>query len=264
MKPYLALFRSGPKSLHPQAVQRLKDQNFDYALSWFGDDRPEALGMAEGAAFVHMQKGAKWPGLEQTLIAHWEQIQQYRYVWLPDDDLLCVPEDVSRMFAICDELQLELAQPALTPDSYLHPPGDAAAQRVPAALHELRRSDGAGVLRRHARQDLPDVEEPDQRLRPGRAVAAPEPAGQGGDHRRHPGQAHPSGRRPELRLQRRGRPGAGARGLARLLRPLRRGTGRLPDQLRRPAAKRRPDLHRAVAARNQRACSRPCSSPATA
>ncbi|HEY9068552.1 MAG TPA: hypothetical protein VIO33_26435 [Burkholderiaceae bacterium] len=115
MKPYLALFRAGPSSLHPHAVQRLAEQNFDYALSWFGDQPPA---MAEGAAFVHLQKGAKWPGLEQTLVAHWDTIQKYKYVWLPDDDLLCVPEDVSRMFAICDDLRLELAQPALTRDSY--------------------------------------------------------------------------------------------------------------------------------------------------
>ena len=97
MKPYLALFRSGPSSLHPHAVERLAEQNFDYALSWFGDEAPPA----DGAVFVHMQKGAKWPGLEQTLIAHWDTIQKYKYIWLPDDDL-----------------QLELAQPALTRDSY--------------------------------------------------------------------------------------------------------------------------------------------------
>lgn len=114
MKPYLALFRAGPKSLHPSAVAGLENQNFDYALSYFGDDEPSA----EGAVFVHKQKGAKWPGLERTLAAHWDTIQQYRYVWLPDDDLLCQPELVSRMFLICDELQLDLAQPALTRDSY--------------------------------------------------------------------------------------------------------------------------------------------------
>lgn len=113
-QPYLALFRAGPGSLHPQAIERLEQQNFDYALSWYGDQPPEA----PGAVFVDMQKGAKWPGLEQTLQSHWDAIQRYRYVWLPDDDLLCVPEQVSRMFSICDELQLDLAQPALTPDSY--------------------------------------------------------------------------------------------------------------------------------------------------
>jgi hypothetical protein len=114
MKPYLALFRAGKSSLHPSAIERLGEQNFDYALSWFGDEPPAA----EGAAFVHMQKGAKWPGLHATIAEHWDLISQYRYVWLPDDDLLCTPENVSRMFAICEDLALDLAQPALTPDSY--------------------------------------------------------------------------------------------------------------------------------------------------
>ena len=115
MKPFLALFRAGPNSLHPHAVQRLEEQNFDYALSWFGDEPPLH---AQGAAFVHMQKGAKWPGLERTIAEHWDLLQQYEYVWLPDDDLLCEPEQVSRMFAISRDLQLDLAQPALTRDSY--------------------------------------------------------------------------------------------------------------------------------------------------
>lgn len=115
MKPYLALFRAGANSLHPAAVARLHEQNFDYALSWFGAEPPQH---AEGAAFVHAVRGPKWDGLAQTIREHWDAIQHYRYVWLPDDDLLCVPEDISRMFAIADELQLELAQPALTPDSY--------------------------------------------------------------------------------------------------------------------------------------------------
>jgi hypothetical protein len=115
MKQYLALFRAGPNSLHPAAVERLAEQNFDYALSWFGDEAPQ---MADGAVFVHRQKGPKWPGLEKTIVAHWDTVKQYRYLWLPDDDLLCVPEQISRMFAVCSDLQLELAQPALTPDSY--------------------------------------------------------------------------------------------------------------------------------------------------
>jgi len=114
MKPYLALFRAGKNSLHPSAVAHLSEQNFDYALSYFGDDDPPA----QGAVFVHRQKGAKWPGLAATLATHRDLIAQYRYVWLPDDDLLCDPDQVSRMFAICDQLQLELAQPALTRDSY--------------------------------------------------------------------------------------------------------------------------------------------------
>jgi len=116
--PYLAIFRSGANSLHPHAVAKLERQNFDYALSHFADNEP----YADGAVFVDRQKGPKWPGLEQTILRHWKTIERYRYVWLPDDDLLCEPDLVSRMFAITSDLALDLAQPALTHDSYFtHP-----------------------------------------------------------------------------------------------------------------------------------------------
>ncbi|BAL95041.1 DUF707 domain-containing protein [Rubrivivax gelatinosus] len=115
MKSNLALFRAGRGSLHPHAMEGLAQQNYDVALSWYGDQPPPG---GEQAVFVHYQKGAKWPGLEQTLLQHWDTIRQYRYVWFPDDDLLIQPELASRMFAICEDLGLELAQPALTPDSY--------------------------------------------------------------------------------------------------------------------------------------------------
>ncbi len=117
MKPYLALFRAGPNSLHDAATIGLASQNYDVALSWFGAEPPPRA-LSEGAVFVHSQSGAKWPGLERTLVEHWDTIQQYEYVWLPDDDLLCDPSLVSRMFLICSDLQLDLAQPALTRDSY--------------------------------------------------------------------------------------------------------------------------------------------------
>jgi hypothetical protein len=115
MKPYLALFRAGPHSLHRSVVRGATDRNFDYALSWFGDEPPVAV---DDAVFVHRCAGPKWAGLDKTLALHWDTIQRYRYVWLPDDDLLAEPGNVSRLFSICDDLKLELAQPALTPDSY--------------------------------------------------------------------------------------------------------------------------------------------------
>jgi len=58
----------------------------------FGDAPP-----AFAEVRLRHPSGREWPGLEQTLVAHWDQIQRYRYVGLPDDDLLCVPEDSLRM-----------------------------------------------------------------------------------------------------------------------------------------------------------------------
>lgn len=114
MKEYLALFRAGPKSLHKYTVEGIENQNFDYALSYFGDDEPPA----DGAVFVHRQKGPKWPGLEQTLRQNWDVVRAYKYVWLPDDDLLCQPDLVSRLFENCKKMEVDIGQPALTHDSY--------------------------------------------------------------------------------------------------------------------------------------------------
>jgi len=118
---FLALFRAGKNSLHPKLVARLGEQNFDYALSWYADEDPAALGMAEGAAFVHRVKGQKWPGLVATFDAMADVIAGYDYVWMPDDDLLCEPETVSEFFNVVADLGLDLAQPALAPgSSFVH------------------------------------------------------------------------------------------------------------------------------------------------
>ncbi|NDY89917.1 DUF707 domain-containing protein [Ideonella livida] len=118
-RPYLILWRAGPGSLHPQAMAGLAQQNFDVAFSWYGDEPPAE---ADQAVFTHLVKGAKWPGLQATLAQHWDTVSRYQYVWIPDDDLACTPENASRLFAICADLRLELAQPALSHDSYFaHP-----------------------------------------------------------------------------------------------------------------------------------------------
>jgi hypothetical protein len=46
-------------------------------------------------------------------------VAQYDHVWFPDDDLLTDWDTVNRLFGICRDLDLLLAQPALTEDSYL-------------------------------------------------------------------------------------------------------------------------------------------------
>ncbi|WP_300680123.1 DUF707 domain-containing protein [Nocardioides sp.] len=118
---FLALFRAGKNSLHPKLVARLEEQNFDYGLSWYADEDPVALGMADGAAFVHHVAGQKWPGLVATFDAMADVIARYDYVWMPDDDLLCEPETVSEFFNIVADLGLDLAQPALAPgSSFVH------------------------------------------------------------------------------------------------------------------------------------------------
>jgi hypothetical protein len=116
---YLALFRAGPDSLHPKVVSGWQDQNFHYAISWFGSEPPSEEFVA-GAQFVDLApQPSKTLGLEHTLSVHWPVISEYDYVWLPDDDLLMEPSDLSEFFEACSTLQLDLAQPAVRQDSYV-------------------------------------------------------------------------------------------------------------------------------------------------
>ena len=116
---YLALFRAGPDSLHPKVVSGWEDQNFHYAVSWFGAEPPSEEFVA-GAQFVDLApQPSKTLGLEHTLATHWPVISEYDFVWLPDDDLMMEPADLSEFFEACSTLQLDLAQPAVRQDSYV-------------------------------------------------------------------------------------------------------------------------------------------------
>lgn len=63
-------------------------------------------------------KGLKWPGLFELIEKYRELIQNYDYIWLPDEDLDCNCEQINRLFEISREYGIALAQPSLTPNSY--------------------------------------------------------------------------------------------------------------------------------------------------
>lgn len=108
----LALIRAGASSLH--GSYSTAERRFDFALSSFVESPPDV----DGAVFVDHVAGPKWTGLLATIRDHWDLIAKYRYIWLPDDDLRATAGAVNRLFERSREFQLDLAQPALTRDSY--------------------------------------------------------------------------------------------------------------------------------------------------
>jgi hypothetical protein len=111
MKPYLVLLRRGPGSPPLAGLASLVEAGFDVALCWSGPVAP----VLPGAVFVHVDDDkdvSKWPALGRTMLAHAAQIAGYRHLWLPDDDVVFDAETVSRLFLICDQLGIELGQPA--------------------------------------------------------------------------------------------------------------------------------------------------------
>ncbi len=112
MKPFLVLLRAGPATDWPRARDRFASDLVDVAVAWNGTLAP----VLPGAAFVHACEGPRWPALAKTLAAHAGVLGGRRQVWMPDDGVACTPEEAARLFAVCEHLVLDLAQPAFAHD----------------------------------------------------------------------------------------------------------------------------------------------------
>jgi len=115
MKDYLVILRCGDKSLHRDWYASGVEAGFDLALSYYGsDERFQDV----RAQVVHRFKGSKWEGLSDFLRTHADLVSQYRYVWLPDDDLATDVSTIGAFFRYIEAEGFALAQPSLTTNSY--------------------------------------------------------------------------------------------------------------------------------------------------
>lgn len=111
----LVIVRAGNTSLHPNWLTQAQHRNWDLIVSYFGDD-PEIF--RQGDVKRIDSKGPKWPALCDLINEYRDQIEQYDYVWLPDDDIACSCSDINKLFEIARSQELELCQPALSLNSY--------------------------------------------------------------------------------------------------------------------------------------------------
>lgn len=112
---YLVVARVGDHSLHQEWIHPAEFRNFDLCLSYYGNTPGRYAGDCE---IYTEAKGAKWPKLYDLVHSMGDRIFQYDAVWFPDDDIRTHPGNISRMFELFMENKLQLAQPALTANSY--------------------------------------------------------------------------------------------------------------------------------------------------
>ncbi|MCU0760567.1 MAG: DUF707 domain-containing protein [Steroidobacteraceae bacterium] len=110
----LIVLRAGDRSLHGAWLAAAR-RDFDVFVSYFGRVPGRH---AEGADFYEMRPGPKWPCIADLVREHHGLVAAYDCVWFPDDDLAADPATLDRMFAFFHAFELNLAQPALTHDSY--------------------------------------------------------------------------------------------------------------------------------------------------
>ncbi|MRH89383.1 DUF707 domain-containing protein [Nocardia sp. SYP-A9097] len=112
----LVVLRAGDSSLHEQWLAGPQPRNWDFVVSYFGDD---PMRYRTGDVTRLDRKGPKWPALQHVLTVDLaEVIDRYDYVWLPDDDLATDTAAINELFDRTARYRLSLAQPALTEDSF--------------------------------------------------------------------------------------------------------------------------------------------------
>jgi hypothetical protein len=110
----LVVVRAGDSSLHARWLSG-RNANWDLAISYFGANRTLRF---PGASYVHRFKGGKWDGLHDFFMSNPEVLEKYKFFWLPDDDIAAEGITVNGIFERMERYELELAQPALSLDSY--------------------------------------------------------------------------------------------------------------------------------------------------
>jgi len=110
MKQNLLIIPAGANALFQQ-WEDYSNFNFDLAvLNWSS----APLTNLEHATYVETTPGQKWKIVAD--FASKQDLSQYEYIWILDDDCLTHPATIDATFNLCKEYNLDLAQPALTPD----------------------------------------------------------------------------------------------------------------------------------------------------
>ena len=116
-RDFLVLVRAGDRSLHPQWL--IPDRTWDIAVSYYGNHIDRYIDQYD---YLHLFKGSKWQGITDFLIKEVDLIKKYKFIWMPDDDLLCHGEIVNAFFEYCTGSDFTILQPALTDYSYVSHP----------------------------------------------------------------------------------------------------------------------------------------------
>lgn len=112
LRKYCVLSAVGQKSLHREWIQ--EEVNFDLHLIIYDNSYNKFY---NDTNYISYQKGYKFKLVHDYLQKHPEYLEHYECFFVPDDDISIDPVNISKLFGIMEEYQLEIAQPALS-DSY--------------------------------------------------------------------------------------------------------------------------------------------------
>lgn len=92
-----------------------EDRNYDLFLIDYTSEQALKESPCE---YYLAQPDAKWFSTADAVDQLGDRLDNYQYIWCPDDDLFIRPEDINGMFAFAKKLRLDLGQPSVTRNSY--------------------------------------------------------------------------------------------------------------------------------------------------
>ncbi len=111
----LVIVRAGDNSLHTGWLQGDEPRSWDIVVNYYGED-PQRYRQDDVERID--SKGPKWPALQELIAQTPRFVENYDFIWLPDDDLETSKAQINLLFEIMRTRRLQVAQPALTWPSY--------------------------------------------------------------------------------------------------------------------------------------------------
>jgi hypothetical protein len=109
MSRSLVIARVGRTSLHRCWLDAGKPRDWDLYLCPYEDIGPQGDLDCQVSDVI---PGPKWTGLTR-LLTTWSGWRDYDQIWLPDDDIFARQDDITTMFKVGRELDLQLFAPSL-------------------------------------------------------------------------------------------------------------------------------------------------------
>lgn len=108
----LVIVAVGDESCHPYWLKT--NHSFDLALIYFGCKMKKAEEYSLNSKFFKRDKGNKFKLIFQ-FYKDFEEIitKNYKYVWMPDDDVIIAGSEIDRLFEIAELEGMILCQPAM-------------------------------------------------------------------------------------------------------------------------------------------------------
>lgn len=112
VKPYLLIVPTGDNTCFDFSKDRNK-QLFDVCIIYYGKSPEYEKKFRDQSKYFFKLRGPKWSLIKQVL----EQLHDwklYKYIWIPDDDLIISTAKINEMYQVAEENKLQLSQPAVS------------------------------------------------------------------------------------------------------------------------------------------------------